>query len=309
MFTKNIKTQTMQKAVFVTLVTLLLIVFVYVVSLAFLGDVNIPSEIKLGSIRIRFYGIIILLSVIASSLMFDNFLKKRIGASSSLGKKVKRFDIYEMLTWAVIPGVILARVVYYLSFINEYYGGSFIDLFKIWNGGLSIFGALIGGVLGIIIYLKVYKIPLFPILDLVFIVIPLGHAIGRWANFVNQEIFGPPTNLPWKMYISLENRPLEYINKEFFHPLFLYEFFLNLFIFWLMFYLYKIQPKRMNGFFIALYLVMYGLVRFAIEFLRFDPKGLFGLSVAQYISAFMLFAGLFWLVYNKMILRLSLSGK
>lgn len=283
------------KSVYFWVGLVLALIFVYVIVLAFGGVINIPGEIILGSLHFRFYGLILLGSILVAAYVFTKLLENLAKKDKKLKKQLKKFDIYEMLIWIIIPGIVFARVFYYFSFINEYYGGSLSEIFKVWNGGLSIFGAVIGGILGLILYLKRMKISLFPLLDLIFIVLPLGHAFGRWANFLNQEIFGPPTKLPWKMFVRIENRPFKFIDKEFFHPLFLYEFILNLFTFGFLYYLFKKKVKRFNGYFISIYLILYGLIRLFIEFLRFDPVVYLNLSVAQFVSLGMILGGAIFL--------------
>ncbi|MBN1915816.1 prolipoprotein diacylglyceryl transferase [Candidatus Dojkabacteria bacterium] len=264
----------------------------YIIALAFAGKIEIPKGIMLGRVQFRFYGMIIVLSVLISAVIFERLAGKLAKTDQKFRKETRKFDIYEALIWIIIPGVLLGRIFYFVQ--NASMSGVFPEIYKVWDGGLSIFGGVLGGVLGIIIYLKRSKINTFPTLDHVFIAIPLGHAVGRWANFINQEIYGLPTNLPWKMYISPENKvgiAPEFVGEKFYHPLFLYEFILNLVLFGVLYFLFKAKNKRFDGFFISVYLVGYGLIRFFIEFLRLDPKVFLGLSVAQYISVVMVVSG------------------
>ncbi len=253
---------------------LTVVAFIYIVSLSFSGKIEIPNEIAIGDIRFRLYGIIVVFSVLVSAIVFEK-----------IAGKIPKFDIYEALIWAMIPGIIFARIFYFIQNIPT---SDLSEIYKLWNGGLSIFGAIVGSIIGLIIYLRRTKIKLFPVLDIVFITIPLGHAIGRWANFINQEIYGPTTNLPWKMYVK----------GAFYHPLFLYEFILNLFLFGLLFFLFKQKKKRFDGFFISIYLVGYGVIRFFMEFLRTDPKIYLNLSAAQYISMVMILVGSGYLIFK-----------
>ena len=86
----------------------------------------------------------------------------------------------------------------------------------IWEGGIAIHGGLIGGLLSIFIFCKSKKIHLKTFIDIFIPSIILGQAIGRWGNFFNNEAFGDPTNLPWKLFIPIQNRPLEFLNMNFF---------------------------------------------------------------------------------------------
>jgi len=274
-------------------------VIIYTTTLAFRGEILIPNMIRIGDLQFRIYGIILMLSVLASAGVLERIFKIAVERNENLKKTFEKFDFYEVLLWSIIPGIIFARIFYFLSNIENY--ENFVDVIKVWQGGMSIFGAIIGGVIGILIYLKRAKIPVFPILDYIFIVIPFGHALGRWANFINQEIYGPPTDLPWKMYVAPAFRtgiPAQYASSDFFHPLFLYEFLLNLLLFGILFLFFKKGTKKFNGFFIATYALGYGIVRFIIEFLRFDPKVLVGLSVAQIVSLLMVFVSIGFLIYK-----------
>lgn len=295
------KKKRMNKKIVLSLVVVGTLVWTYFVVRAFRGDIVIPNQIHLGFFSIRFYGLIILAAVFAGATFLEKVMKEYQLAEKGFEKVLKKFDVSEVIIWAVIPGIIFARVFYYFSFIDEYYGGQITEIYKIWNGGLSIFGAAIGGVLGVVLYLRKNKISLFPVIDFLFIALPLGHAIGRWGNFLNKEIFGPPTNLPWKMFVPLENRPFEHFTSEYFHPLFLYEFILNLGVFGFLYFLFKKQPKRFQGFFLSIYIVLYGLIRFFMEFLRFDPTLKFGLSVAQLASLLMILAGGVYFSYKTFV--------
>ena len=284
-------------------------IWTYFVVLAFQGKIEIPKAIVIGDFQFRIYGIVLAASVLISASVFEKLAGSYAKRDKNFSKSLQRFDIYEALIWAIIPGIIFARVVYFLS--NLSVESNLSDIYKIWEGGVSIFGGVMGGVFGIIIYLKKSKLKTFPILDLMFITVPLGHAIGRWANFINQEIYGPPTNLPWKMYISPTSRvglSGEYAGADYFHPLFLYEFILNLLLFGILYFFFKKGRKRVSGFFISVYCIGYGLIRFFIEFLRFDPKVLWGFSAAQFISLAMMIGGTGYLIYKRQLFYKSLAG-
>ena len=138
----------------------------------------------------------------------------------------------------------------------------------------------------------------------------LGQSIGRWGNFFNNEAFGIPTNLPWKVFIPLSNRPIIFANSQFFHPTFLYESLWNLIIFSLLIYIFNKQSKANSfvpGLITCLYLVTYSFGRFWIEGLRIDslclggypPYCEGGLRIAQFISIFLFSSGLLWLYFLK----------
>ena len=188
---------------------------------------------------------------------------------------------------------------------------------EVWEGGIAIHGGLIGGLISIIYFCKSKKINLKNFIDILIPSIILGQSIGRWGNFFNNEAFGVPTNLPWKLFIPIQNRPLEFINYEFFHPTFLYESLWNLLIFIVLIITFNKQNKTdffRPGFISCLYLISYSFGRFWIEGLRTDPLCIGGLPpfcdggirMAQFISIFLFSSGLIGIFF----LRLrTYSGK
>ena len=172
-------------------------------------------------------------------------------------------------------------------------------------------GGLIGGLLSIIIFCKSKKINLKTFIDILMPSIILGQSIGRWGNFFNNEAFGVPTNLPWKLFIPMQNRPIEFINYEYFHPTFLYESLWNFIIFIILIIIFNKQNKTnfvRPGFISCLYLIFYSFGRFWIEALRTDPlcigalppfcEG--GIRMAQFISIFLFSSGLIGIFFLRL---------
>ena len=152
-----------------------------------------------------------------------------------------------------------------------------------WRGGLAIYGAIIAGVMTIVYYCKKYRLFTWAYLDIFAVVLPLGQAIGRMGNYFNQELFGRPCDYKWCIPIEPLNRPLDYQNFLYFHPVFLYEFFLNFLLFIILFVLSK--SKRMTaGSITASYLIGYSVIRFFMEFLRLDVvQTVWGLKWTQWL--------------------------
>ena len=230
----------------------------------------------------NFYGLTISTAVIISILV-----------SRSLINKKNEDTLWGVSLWALILGIIGARIYHVIDYM-EYYSRFPIEIFKIWEGGMGIWGAIAGGILGTTLYLKRENEKLLPWLDIISIVMPLGQAIGRWGNFFNKEIFGLPTKLPWGLYIPYENRPEKYFSYQRFHPLFFYESVLNILLFFVLFKLYKSKVNIWPaGVFLSLYLFGYALIRFLLEYLRINPwtiviaEGLV-LNVSQCISILVL---------------------
>ena len=112
-----------------------------------------------------------------------------------------------------------------------------------------------------------------------------GQIIGRWGNFFNSEAFGLPTNLPWKLYIPIFSRPIEYKMKEFFHPTFLYESLLNIIVFIILFILLTKLKNRKNGIIFFSYLILYSIVRLIVETIRIDSVLNFGILHIAHITS------------------------
>ncbi|OIP03723.1 hypothetical protein AUK18_01345 [Candidatus Beckwithbacteria bacterium CG2_30_44_31] len=128
--------------------------------------------------------------------------------------------------------------------------------------------------------------------------LPLGQAIARWGNYFNQELYGLPTNLPWGIYIRPENRLLEVMDFKYFHPLFLYESLWCLIIFIIIINIIKVIPMGKGKIF-AVYLGLYGLGRFFLEFLRLEAWTINGVNVAQMISAGLILGALGFIMGRK----------
>ena len=263
--------------------------------------------INLGFISIKWYGLLIAISV-----LLGLNLSKKLARSRGIDPNF----ISEILPSLVLSSIIGARVYYVIFEYQQFSGDKFFTTIKIlniylnipsflaiWEGGIAIHGALLGGFLSIYLFCKSKKIPLKIFLDLLMPSVILGQAIGRWGNFFNNEAFGLPTNSPWKLFIPIQNRPMEFANYEFFHPTFLYESLWNLIIFLILIYIFNKQTKINTvkpGLISCIYLITYSFGRFWIEGLRTDPLCLGGyppfceggLRIAQFISIFLFSSGL-----------------
>ena len=180
----------------------------------------------------------------------------------------------------VTPISIIGARAYYVIFNIEAYS-NFSDIFKIWEGGLAIYGAIIASFLTTFIYCRIRKIPTLRFLDVASISLMIGQCIGRWGNFINREAYGTMTSLPWRMEIY----STFYGRREAVHPTFLYESLWNLLgIVLLHFYSKK---KKFNGEIFLMYIGWYGLGRAFIEGLRTDSLyiGISGIRVSQVVAA------------------------
>jgi len=250
-----------------------------------------PILVELGPVTLRWYGLLIASAVIIGVLLSQYLAKRRDVNPELLG------DLSIWLVLAAIPG---ARL-YYVAFEWENYAQRPEAIIAIWQGGIAIHGAIIGGAIAALIFARLNRISFWQLADLVSPSLILGQAIGRWGNFFNSEAFGTPTNLPWKLYIPPANRPPQYADESFFHPTFLYESLWNLGVFALLIYLFfwgLRHPQRYRiGTLAFVYMAAYSAGRIWIEGLRTDSLMFGPIQVAQLISLFGIIIGIFGLVW------------
>ncbi|MCF4967560.1 prolipoprotein diacylglyceryl transferase [Nostoc sp. CMAA1605] len=251
---------------------------------------------EIGSTPLRWYGLLIAMAVLIG-VSLSQYLAKRRQIDPDL--------LNDLSIWLVIAAIPAARI-YYVLFKWSDYAKQPSKIIAIWEGGIAIHGAIIGGVLAALIFAKLKRVPFWQLADLVAPSLILGQAIGRWGNFFNSEAFGRPTNLPWKLYIPPERRPLSLANYEYFHPTFLYESVWNLMVFGLLLTLFfrslSGKPRLRLGTLFMVYLVAYSMGRFWIEGLRTDSLMLGPLRIAQVVSLSGMtlgLAGLAWLYLLK----------
>lgn len=255
-----------------------------------------PIIFELGPIVLRWYGLLIAMAVLIGITLAQYLAKARRVNPDLLG---------DLAIWLVIGAIPCARLYYVIFQWQQYAQRPWWHMLAVWEGGIAIHGAIIGGTIATIIYARLKRVSVWQLLDLVAPSLILGQAIGRWGNFFNSEAFGKPTNLPWKLYIAPRYRPLELIDREFFHPTFLYESLWNLGIFALLLWLFFWGLTRTNqlktGTIAAVYLIGYSLGRVWIEWLRTDSLMIGPLKMAQVISlsaialGLLILAWLYWL--------------
>jgi len=165
---------------------------------------------------------------------------------------------------------------------TQYYFQHPLEILKIWKGGLGIFGGIIGGAIALAIYCRANKQNFFEWTDIIVPGLLIAQAIGRWGNFVNQEVYGPPSDLPWAIYIDPAHRLPGFEAVERYHPLFLYESLLTLLGGLLLLYIArKYKDKLFTGDLFLIYLVYYPLIRFGLEFIRLDPSAVGTININQ----------------------------
>ncbi|MCK5129005.1 MAG: prolipoprotein diacylglyceryl transferase [Clostridiales bacterium] len=251
---------------------------------------NVAFTINLFGVTrsIYWYGIIIALAMLLG-IWVATYNARRRGYKSEM--------VLDIALVAVISAVLGARI-HYVVFSWEFYrGGPFIEVFKIWNGGLAIYGGLIGGLIGTALYCKFSKKRFFAITDIVIPSLILGQAIGRWGNFANQEAYGwLVTNPAWTFFPASVFVEAE---RAFHMATFFYESMWNVLIF--LFLMYYMKKDRKEGNVFYLYLLLYGIGRAVIETFRTDSQWLFstGIKVNQLISIILILFAIIMLILRK----------
>jgi phosphatidylglycerol:prolipoprotein diacylglycerol transferase len=278
-----------------------------------------PILFQLGPFVVRWYGLLIVSGALAATYV------------ASIEARRKGEDpehAWNLLVWCLVLGIIGARLYHVLSspagasrgfsyyFIEQpftnlvLFGVSipFPTALLIWEGGIGIFGAILGGILAIFIYTRRHHLSVWRWSDNVAPGMLLAQAIGRWGNFFNQELYGPPTDLPWGILITNANQRIPPYNDftqypldtTTFHPVFLYESLWNLIGFILLMWVArKYAGKLLDGDLTSLYLVWYPAGRLLIEMLRPDAWTLSGIPTAQIISVILILSGLGLIYYRR----------
>ena len=257
----------------------------------------VQNGIIIGPLYIHYYGLILLSGAIAGTFLAIYLGKKR---------NIIADTYWDALPICLLAGIIGSRLWHVLtpsasSGINlSYYLQHPLEIFAIWKGGLGIPGAVLGGALGLWFYCRKHKIS-FPIMaDSMIPGVALAQSIGRWGNFVNQELYGKPTDLPWAVVIDPQNRLPEYMEQATYHPLFLYESLYSILNVAFLIWLDSRKTKRLkDGSLVWCYTIFYCFGRFFLEFLRLDPSMVGGLNINQFVMALLISLGIILLVINE----------
>ena len=254
--------------------------------------------IKFGVFSIYWYGLMVGLGI-----FFGFWVVEKVRLKLAVGRKtLRKICVWDGMWWVVIPRIVLARLYHVIDYWS-YYRENIILILQLWNGGMGIFGAILGGALGLWLYTRKKGVKFASLVDLAAFGLPIGQAIGRWGNFFNQELYGKPFGLVqgktpfWAIYIDSNNRISGYENYSYYHPLFLYESLWSLLTFGVIYFLLRKRGGKLNsGVYFSIYLVMYGLGRFCLEFLRIEPWNIGGINVAHVISFTLIVTGSFFLL-------------
>ncbi|MEY3561994.1 MAG: hypothetical protein RL068_1146, partial [Actinomycetota bacterium] len=234
----------------------------------FLSGIPSPdiSYLDIGPLRIHFYALFILTGIIIASFLADSRLHKR-GAEKGL--------FLDIALWAVPSGIIGGRFYHVITHPKDYFfeGADLLAVFRLWEGGMAIYGAILFGAVGAWWGARQAGIRFWPVADAIAPGLLIAQGIGRLGNYFNQELFGLPTELPWGLEIPSSNPayPSGLPEGLTFHPTFAYEMLWNLLAAGLLIYLGN-RLQLQWGKQIALYLVFYSFGRLWIESIRIDPS-------------------------------------
>jgi len=245
-----------------------------------IGPFKICESFSLFGLDIHLYGLIIGIGILCAYLYAIKTCKKH---------NLTQDNVTDILLFGLPSAIVCARLYYVLFELDQF--ENFWDIFKIWNGGIAIYGAVIGAVISTYIYCRVKKINVFSAFDIGAIGLLIGQIFGRWGNFVNAEAFGSPTELPWGM--KIENISLEIA----FHPTFLYESLWNLGV--LVILLIRRDKRAFDGELFFLYIALYGAGRFWIEGLRTDSLYLGPIRISQLVALLCVAVGTAVIVYKR----------
>ncbi len=245
-----------------------------------------PIAIQIGPLAVRWYGLLIMGGVLAAGFVAAREARRR-------GKEPEH--VWNALIWVLILGMIGARLYHVVSnpadsTVNlNYYLQNPVKVLYIWEGGLGIYGAIAGGLLAVYLYVRWHGLSFLRWADIGVVGLPLAQAIGRWGNFVNQELYGYPTTLPWGIPIDTAHRLPQFTNlppETRFHPTFLYESLWNLLAFGLLLFLARRFSDRLRpGDLLLAYGILYPLGRILVETQRPDAWTIGGIPTAQLIGA------------------------
>jgi prolipoprotein diacylglyceryl transferase len=245
--------------------------------MSLLGYIPSPSKgiLHIGPIPLHAYGLLLALGVLVAATIAERRWQARGGRPGAIG---------EIGVVVVVAGVVGARV-YHLFTGYDWHDGGIAGTVKIWQGGLSIWGAVAGGALAVVVMARRRGLPTLTLLDAIAPGVAVAQAIGRFGNYFNQELFGRPTNLPWGLEIDRAHRPAQYAAFKTFQPTFLYESLWCLVIFAVIVWAERRFRFRAGQSFV-LYVAMYTFGRFFFELMRSDPATrLFGVRFNAILSA------------------------
>jgi phosphatidylglycerol:prolipoprotein diacylglycerol transferase len=259
-----------------------------------LGALN-PIAFNLGGIQVHWYGIIIASAVVLATILAVQEAKRR---------RINPDSIYDLILWALPVAIITARM-YYVIFEWGYYQNHVDEIVRVWDGGIAIYGALIGA--GIVVYLfcRANWIPIWLMLDIIAPVLIMAQGIGRWGNFMNQEAFGRITSLAFLQSLHLPHFITQQmlIDGAYRQPAFLYESLWDILGFIVLMSLRHKKHLFKQGEVFLSYVIWYAFGRFFVEGMRTDSLMLLGIRVSQWLSVILFIGAIGILVFRRKSMR------
>lgn len=259
-----------------------------------LGALN-PIAFNLGGIQVHWYGIIIASAVVLATILAVQEAKRR---------RIDPDSIYDLILWALPVAIITARI-YYVIFEWGYYQNHVDEIVRVWDGGIAIYGALIGA--GIVVYLfcRANWIPVWLMLDIIAPVLIMAQGIGRWGNFMNQEAFGRITSLTFLQSLHLPHFIIQQmlIDGAYRQPTFLYESLWDILGFIVLMSLRHKKHLFKQGEVFLSYVIWYAFGRFFVEGMRTDSLMLLGIRVSQWLSVILFIGAIGILVFRRKSMR------
>ncbi|WP_276805052.1 prolipoprotein diacylglyceryl transferase [Lactobacillus hominis] len=255
-----------------------------------------PVAFQIGSLSVRWYGILMATGVLVATLMAISEGKKR---------QIMPDDFIDFLLWAVPIGFICARI-YYVIFEWGYFSQHPDQIIAIWNGGIAIYGGLIGGIIVLIIFCHVRILPIWLMLDIIAPGVMAAQVIARWGNFMNQEAHGIRTTLAFLQHLHLPDFIIQqmYINGHYYQPTYLYESFFNLIGLIIILSLRHKKHLFKRGEIFLSYVIWYSCVRFFVEGMRTDSLYIANtIRVSQALSLVLFFAAIIIWIYRRNIVH------
>ena len=257
---------------------------------------SIPSPSSggwhIGGFPVRGYALAIIVGIALAIWIGERRWRARGGSPGT---------VMDVAVWAVPFGIVGGRIYHVLTSPQAYFGegGDPAGVFRIWEGGLGIWGAVVFGGLGAWIGVRRRGIPLPPLGDAIAPGIAVAQAVGRWGNWFNQELYGSPTTLPWGLEIDLQHRPSQYLDVETFHPTFLYESIWMLVVAAVVVWADR-RWRLGHGQAFALYVALYCVGRLPIELVRVDPANdILGLRVNVWVAVLVGLGAVAYLVASR----------
>lgn len=233
---------------------------------------------SVGPLHFYWYGLIVVAAILAAFLV-TLLQARRSGLPPA--------PVFDLLLWGVPAGIIGARA-YYVLANWEFYRQQPLDVLRLWQGGLAVYGALLAFVLVLYLYARQRRVAFWTLADLIAPGLAVGQAVGQLANFVNQEAFGYPTGLAWGVYIDFALRPAGYEQFDFFHPVPLYESAWNILLFLVLLALDWTWRRRGRfwppGSLFLLYILLYAVGHYHFVGLRLDSEIVWGVRLGQLAS-------------------------